>query len=53
MERTNIVVVRNSLQGQGKEEKGIRRNSYTIDVDRERNCYSCGGFGYLAWNCKK
>jgi len=20
---------------------------YIIDVDRERNCYSCGGFGHL------
>ena len=28
------------------------RDSYIIDVDREINCYSCGGFGHLARNCK-
>jgi len=22
-------------------------------MDRKRNCYSCGGFGYLAWNCRR
>ena len=24
-----------------------------MDVDKGRNCYSCGGFGYLAWNCRR
>jgi len=28
------------------------RDSYIIDVDRERNCYSCEEFGHLARNCK-
>jgi len=23
-------------------------NLYAMDVDRRRNCYSCGGFGHLA-----
>jgi len=27
-------------------------NSYTIDVNRERNCYSYERFGYLVRNCK-
>ena len=28
-------------------------NLYTMDMDwKNRNCYSCGGFGYLARNCK-
>jgi len=27
-------------------------NLYTVDVDRERNCYSCGGFGHLVRNYK-
>ena len=29
-------------------------NPYAIDVDRRenRNCYNCGGFGYLARNCR-
>ena len=24
-----------------------------MDVDKGRNCYSCGGFGYLVWNCRR
>ena len=28
-------------------------NPYTMDMNRgNRNCYSCGGFGYLARNCR-
>jgi len=23
-----------------------------MDVDRRMNCYSCGSFGHLGWNCK-
>jgi len=23
-----------------------------MEVDRERNCYSCGGFGHLLQNCR-
>jgi len=30
----------------------MRRKPYVIDVDRKRNCYSCGGFGHLVWNCR-
>jgi len=31
-----------------------QRNSYAMDVDRRenRNCYTCGGFGHLARNCR-
>ena len=28
----------------------LRYDPYTIDIDQKRNCYSCGGFGYLAKN---
>jgi len=30
------------------------RNPYAINVNRRenRNCYTCGGFGYLARNCR-
>ena len=52
VKRTNIVVVRNPQQGQGEREGRIRRDLYIIDVDRERNCYSCGEFGHLVWNCR-
>jgi len=52
VERTNIVVVRNPLQGQ--EEKGgeMRKYSYIMNVDRERNYYSYREFGHLARNCR-
>jgi len=23
-----------------------------MDIDRERNCYTCGGFGHMARNCR-
>ena len=34
-------------QGQGV---GIppRQDPFAIEVDRERNCYTCGGFGHMA-----
>ena len=27
-----------------------RRNPYTIEVDRGRNCYACRGFGHMAYH---
>jgi len=48
VKRTNTVVVRG--QGQGMEVP--RRDPYTMDVDRERNCYVCGGFGHMAQHCR-
>jgi len=48
VERTNMVMVYSNQRA------GLAQcNSYTMDVDwRNRNCYSCGGFGHLARNCK-
>jgi len=43
----NVVVVRNSLQRQGGREEKMRKDLYVMDINRERNCYSCRGFGYL------
>ena len=51
IERTNVVLVRNPLQGQGKD-GGIKRDSYIMDVGKGRNCYSCRGFGHLVRNCR-
>jgi len=52
MKRTNAVVVKNSLQEQRGREGEIRRNIYIMNIDRERNCYSCGEFGHLMKNCR-
>jgi len=30
----------------------MRRDRYTMNIDRKRNCYSYGGFGHLARNCR-
>ena len=51
VERMNVVVVRG--QGTGPS-MGVppRQNSYTMEVDRGRNCYACGGFGHMARYCK-
>ena len=29
-----------------------RRNPYAMEVDQERNCYVCGGFGHMAHHCR-
>ena len=49
VKRTNVVVVRG--QGQGV---GIlpRRDPFAMEVDQGRNCYACGGFGYMACYCR-
>ena len=49
VERTNAVVLRGAGQ-----ETGVppRRDPFTIEVDRGRNCYACGGFGHMAHHCR-
>jgi len=49
IERTNVVVVRESGQGAGVP---LRRDSYAMEVDRGRNCYACGGFEHMACHCR-
>jgi len=51
VERTNAVVVRGQGVGQGMGVP-LRRDPYTIEVDRGRNCYACGGFGHMACHCR-
>jgi len=29
-----------------------RKDSYMMEINRERNCYTCGGFGYIAHHCR-
>ena len=29
-----------------------RQNSYVMDIDWERNCYSCKEFGHITKNCR-
>ena len=45
VERTNAVVVRGVGQGVGAPS---RRDLYAMEMDRGRNCYTCGGFGHMA-----
>jgi len=51
VKRTNMVVVRGAGQGQGA---GIppRWDPYAMEVDKGRNCYTCGGFGHMACHCR-
>ena len=51
VERTNAVVVRGSGQGQSMGAPP-RRDPFTMEVDRGRNCYACGGFGHMACHCR-
>jgi len=46
VERTNTIMVNQ------QSEFVLRYDLYAIDVNRERNCYSCEGFGHLERNCR-
>jgi len=48
VERINVVIVRGQRQRMG----APRRDPYAMEVDRERNCYVCGGFGHIAHHCR-
>ena len=49
IERTNAVVVRGQRQSVGIPP---RWDPFAMEVDRGRNCYTCGGFGHMARNCR-
>ena len=47
IERTNAVV--------GQEQSvriSPRWDPFTMEVDRGRNCFACGGFGHMACHCR-
>jgi len=47
VERTNMIMV------QLQQRTGLaQRNPYAMEVDRGRNCYTCGGFGHMAHRCR-
>jgi len=48
VERTNAVIVRES----GQEMGAPKRDPYTMEVDRGRNCYTCEGFRHMAHHCR-
>ena len=53
VERTNAVVVRGSGVESGQNMGApLRRDPYTMEIDRGRNCYACGGFGHMARHCR-
>ena len=45
----NMVVVRRAGQGMGIPS---RQDPYAMEVDRRRNCYTCRGFGHMAYHCR-
>ena len=47
----NEIVVRGQGAGQNVEAP-LRRDSYAMEIDRGRNCYTCGGFGHMAHHCR-
>ena len=49
VERTNAVVVRGTGQGT---RVPPRRDPFAMEVDQGQNCYTCGGFGHMAHNCR-
>jgi len=49
VERMNMVVVRGLGQRAGVPP---RRNPYVMEIDRGRNCYTCGCFEHMAHYCR-
>ena len=51
IKRTNAVVMRGSRieQSIGTPPK---RDSFAMEIDQGRNCYTCRGFGHMARNCR-
>ena len=53
VERMNAVVVKGSGVGSGQNMGApLRWDSYAMEIDRGRNCYTCGGFGHMAHYCR-
>ena len=44
-----MVVIRGQGQGVGIPS---RWDLFAMEVDRRRNCYTCGGFGHMAHHCR-
>ena len=51
VERTNVVVVRGSGQGQSMGAPP-RRDPFAMEIDRGRNCFACRGFGHMVCHCR-
>ena len=49
VERTNVVVLRGTGQGA---RVPPRRDPFTMEVDWDKNCYACGGFGHMVCHCR-
>jgi len=49
VEKTNAVVMRGAGQGA---EIPPRQDPFVMEVDRGRNCYTCGEFGHMARYCR-
>ena len=49
VERTNVVMVRGPGQSIGV---SSRRDPYTMEVDRKKNCYTYRGFEHMVHHCR-
>jgi len=49
VKRTNVVVINRQGQGMGASPK---RDPYAMEIDKGRNCCTCGGFGHMAHHCR-
>ena len=53
VERMSTVVVKGLGVGVGQSMGASpRRDLFAMDIDRGRNCYTCGGFGHMAHHCR-
>ena len=46
VERMNMVVVQREMEAPS------RRDPYVMEIDWRRNCYTCRGFGHMAYHCR-
>ena len=49
VERMNTVVMREQEQGM---RAPPRKDLYTMEINRGRNCYACREFGHIAYHCR-
>ena len=54
VKKTDIIMIRNKKSSTVavKSKFGQKRNSYSMNIDRERNCYNYKGFDHITRYCR-